>query len=73
MTDLEEEARAAAYLLQSARREAFNRAMEQRLAGNPVAAAIVKDNWQPLADWAAQAQEPPDADEEEHQWNGGPR
>jgi len=55
MTVGDDEARAAAYRAQTARREAFRAEMRARLAGDPVAAAELRANYQPLTDAANDA------------------
>lgn len=47
----EDEARALAYRQQEARRAAFQRGLDAKLAGSPSARADLAADWQPLVDW----------------------
>lgn len=48
--DAGEEVRAALYRTMRGRRDAFQRALSGKLAGDPNAAQQVRDDWQPLTD-----------------------
>lgn len=61
----DERARAELYCQQQRNRVAFRRELEARLAGDPAVSARIREDWQPIADWNADRQLPPEPLEQE--------